>query len=89
MNVTGNELAGQKVRIYPVTRIQGRADIEVLFDPHHNVAEARFRALDYRGTDRMAVGMPAQRVPQVLSTLSVLEMRHLIRRLSGTTVLRP
>lgn len=27
-------------------------------------------------------------VPQVLSTLSVLEMRHLVRRLSGTTVLR-
>ena len=28
------------------------------------------------------------RVAQVLSTLSVLEMRHLIRRLSGTTVIR-
>jgi DNA processing protein len=28
-------------------------------------------------------------VPQVLSTLSVLEMRHLVRRLSGTTVMRP
>ncbi|HEY5492985.1 MAG TPA: nickel-dependent hydrogenase large subunit [Candidatus Anoxymicrobiaceae bacterium] len=68
INVTGDDLTGQKVRIYPVTRIQGRADIEVLFDPHHNVAEARFRALDYRGTDRMAVGMPALRVPQVLST---------------------
>ena len=27
-------------------------------------------------------------VPQVLSTLSVLEMRHLVRRLSGNTVLR-
>ncbi|MGA2063924.1 MAG: DNA-processing protein DprA [Thermoguttaceae bacterium] len=27
-------------------------------------------------------------VPQVLSTLSILEMRHLLRRLSGTTVLR-
>jgi DNA processing protein len=27
-------------------------------------------------------------VPQILSTLSVLEMRHLIRRLSGTTVIR-
>jgi len=27
-------------------------------------------------------------VPQILSTLSVLEMRHLVRRLSGTTVLR-
>jgi DNA processing protein len=32
-----------------------------------------------------ASGLP---VPQVLSTLSVLEMRHLIRRLSGATVVR-
>ncbi len=31
-------------------------------------------------------GLP---VPQVLSTISVLEMRHLIRRLSGSTVARP
>lgn len=31
-------------------------------------------------------GLP---VSQVLSTISVLEMRHLIRRLSGTTVIRP
>ena len=31
-------------------------------------------------------GLP---VAQVLSTISVLEMRHLIRRLSGTTVIRP
>ena len=30
-------------------------------------------------------GLP---VPQVLATISVLEMRHLIRRLSGTTVIR-
>ena len=30
-------------------------------------------------------GLP---VPRVLSTLSVLEMRHLVRRLSGTTVVR-
>ena len=30
-------------------------------------------------------GLP---MPQVLATLSVLEMRHLIRRLSGTTVIR-
>jgi DNA processing protein len=33
----------------------------------------------------VASGLP---VPQVLATLSVLEMRHLIRRLSGTTVIR-
>jgi len=33
----------------------------------------------------VASGLP---VPQVLATISVLEMRHLIRRLSGTTVIR-
>ena len=31
-------------------------------------------------------GLP---VPRVLSTISVLEMRRLVRRLSGTTVARP
>jgi DNA processing protein len=32
-----------------------------------------------------ATGLP---VPQVLSTISVLEMRHLIRRLSGSGIIR-
>jgi DNA processing protein len=32
-----------------------------------------------------ATGLP---VPQVLATISVLEMRRLVRRLSGTTVMR-
>ena len=67
LNVSGSDLTGQKVRIYPVTRIQGRADIEVLFDPHHKVSEARFRALDFRGIESMTSGMPAQRAPQVIS----------------------
>jgi DNA processing protein len=35
------------------------------------------------------VAATALPVAQVLATLSVLEMRHLIRRLSGTTVMRP
>ena len=34
------------------------------------------------------VGSTGLSVPQVLSTISVLEMRHLIRRLSGATVVR-
>jgi len=67
MRVSGDELTGQRVRIYPVTRIQGRADIEVLFDPHHKVQEARFRALDYRGIEKMTLGMSPLRVPAVLS----------------------
>lgn len=51
----------------PVTRITGRADIEVLFAPQGEVAGARFRALDFRGFERIVTGMPAFRVPQVVS----------------------
>ena len=69
-NLEGSEESGgQKVRLYPVTRIQGRADIEVVFTPDHEVSEARFRALEVRGLDRLVVGMPAPRVPQVLSRI--------------------
>jgi len=67
MSVSGDELTGQRIRIYPVTRIVGRADIEVLFDPHHKVQEARFRALDYRGIEQMTRGMSALRVPNVMA----------------------
>lgn len=63
------EWTGQKVRIYPVTRIQGRADIEVFFTPHQEPRGARFRALEYRGFEEMVLGMPVLRVPPVLSRL--------------------
>ena len=62
-----SDLGGSKVRIYPVTRITGRADVEVLFSSDGTVEEARFRALEYRGLDRMAVGLHAFRAPALLS----------------------
>lgn len=63
------ELGVQKVRIYPVTRIQGRADIELLFTPHQKISEARFRCLEFRGMERLMVSEPALRAPQVISRL--------------------
>lgn len=56
-----------KVRIYPVTRIFGRAEIEVLFSPEQQVSGARLRALESRRIDRMVQGMPAVRAPYVVS----------------------
>jgi coenzyme F420-reducing hydrogenase alpha subunit len=60
------DLGGQKVRLYPVTRIHGRADIEVLFDPDHKVTEARFRGLESRGMEDLVTSVPALRAPEVL-----------------------
>ncbi len=62
-----SDLGGQRVRVYPLTRIMGRADIEVVFAADQEVLEARFRALEYRGFEQMVLGMPAHRVPSFLS----------------------
>lgn len=61
------DLGGQTVRVYPLTRIMGRADIEVAFASGHEVLDARFRALEYRGFEQMVVGMPAFRAPSLMS----------------------
>lgn len=63
------DLGGHKVRVYPVTRIMGRADIEVVFSPDQQVTEARFRAMEYRGFEQMVVGLPAFRAPAFLSRI--------------------
>lgn len=60
---------GDRVRIYPVTRIRGRADIEVSFTPNQEVVAARLRGLDFRGFEQLVAGMHAYRVPQVTSRI--------------------
>lgn len=63
------EFSLQKVRIYPVTRIGGRGDIEVIYTPHQQVAEARFRALEARRFELAVLGLPAVRAPQVMARI--------------------
>lgn len=61
------EYMAQKVRLYPLTRVHGRAEIEVLFTDDQRVSGARVRALESRRIDDVAVGMPAVRVPHVVA----------------------
>jgi len=75
--------------VHPTPRENGRPihhPAELLLNPTEQAV------LDAIGADPIeidqivrATGLP---VPRVLATLSVLEMRHLIRRLSGSTVVR-
>jgi len=62
-----DEFDAEKLRIYPVTRIDGRADIEVLFASDGKVSGARFRGLEVRGLEHLVHGLPALRAPQVVS----------------------
>jgi len=63
------ENSADRVRIYPVTRIGGRADIEVIFTPSHEVNEARFRALKNRNFEGIVQGIHYSRVPLILSRI--------------------
>ena len=67
-DVAGSEeFSGQKVRLYPVTRIQGRADIELSFTPDQEVRAVRFRALEKRGMEGLVTRLPVMRAPAVMS----------------------
>lgn len=68
---------GQVIR-HPAELLLNELERQVLAAIHSEAT-----AIDQIVSD---TGLP---VAQVLSTLSVLEMRRLVRRLSGTTVLRP
>lgn len=63
------DLGGERVRVHPLTRIQGRADIEIQFSPDQRVNLARFRALEFRGFEEMATGIAAFRAPSLLSRI--------------------
>jgi F420-non-reducing hydrogenase large subunit len=63
------ELGGERVRVHPLTRIQGHADIEIQLTPDGKVIEARFRALEFRGFEEMATGIAAFRAPSLLSRI--------------------
>ncbi|MDD5747607.1 MAG: nickel-dependent hydrogenase large subunit [Actinomycetota bacterium] len=59
--------SGRTVRIYPLTRIPGRADIQILFSHNEEVEEARFRVLKSRKLENIVRGMPCSYAPLILS----------------------
>ena len=77
----------------PLVEATPREDGQVIHHPAELMLnELEQEVLSAIGSDPTPVdqivadsGLP---VPRVLSTISVLEMRHLVRRLSGTTVVR-
>jgi coenzyme F420-reducing hydrogenase alpha subunit len=68
VTISGSEeLNPQAVSIYPVTRVMGKAEIEISFTPQQKVAGARLRALEARRFEDLVIGTPAVRAPQLVS----------------------
>lgn len=78
----------------PLVEAAPRDDGQVIHHPAELLLnEVEQQVLSAIGTEATPIDQIAAEtelpIPQVLATLSALEVRHLIRRLSGTTVVRP
>jgi F420-non-reducing hydrogenase large subunit len=59
----------RRVRIDPVTRIEGHGAVEIFLDEHGEVANAYLQVPELRGFERLCVGRPAEEMPRITSRI--------------------
>lgn len=65
--------------VCPVTRVEGRAQVELFLDEHGEVAEAYFVVPELRGFERLCLGRPVEEMPTLTSRICGLcpEAHHM------------
>ena len=59
----------RRVTVCPVTRVEGRAQVELFLDEHGEVAEAYFVVPELRGFERLCLGRPVEEMPALTSRI--------------------
>lgn len=59
----------KKITINPVTRIEGHAKISVFVDDRNRVENVFFQATEFRGYEKILLGLPMEEVPRIVSTI--------------------
>lgn len=59
----------KKVTVNPVTRIEGHAKISVFLDDKNGVENVFFQATEFRGYEKLLLGLPMEEVPRIVSTI--------------------
>jgi len=69
----------RRVTICPVTRVEGRAEVEIFLDGSGEVAEAYFVVPELRGFEKLCVGRPVEEMPSFTSRICGLcpEAHHM------------
>jgi len=57
------------IRISPITRIEGHAEIVIRLDEEGNVADSKFNTLSLRGFEKFVEGTPAEELPRIVSRI--------------------
>lgn len=72
-------MAGQRIVIDPVTRIEGHAKITIHLDDEGGVADARFHVAEFRGFERFCVGRPFWEMPGITARIcGICPVSHLM-----------
>jgi F420-non-reducing hydrogenase large subunit len=59
----------KRIRIDPITRLEGHGKIEIFLDEHGNVANAYFQTPELRGFEQFCVGRRAEDLPAITSRI--------------------
>jgi len=59
----------KRIRIDPITRLEGHGKIEIFLDTQGNVANAYLQIPELRGFERFCVGRPAEEMPRITSRI--------------------
>ncbi len=64
-----SQATGRRIRIEPVTRLEGHGKIEIFLDGHGAVERAYFQVPELRGFEKFAQGRQAEDMPQITSRI--------------------
>jgi coenzyme F420-reducing hydrogenase alpha subunit len=59
----------RKIKIDPITRIEGHARVEVDIDNDNNVTSAIFKVMDFRGFEQFLCGMQVEMMPTMTARI--------------------
>jgi NAD-reducing hydrogenase large subunit len=74
-----SENKGKTIVIDPVTRIEGHAKISIFLDENHEVTDARFHVVEFRGFEKFCEGRPMYEMAGITSRIcGICPVSHLL-----------
>jgi len=72
-------MAEKKIRIDPITRIEGHAEVVIQLNEDDSVREALFKVVEFRGFEKFTEGRPFYEMPQITSrACGICPVAHLL-----------
>ena len=58
-----------EIRITPVTRLEGHAQVRITLNAQNQVERAHFNVMELRGFEKFVEGLPVEEIPRVVTRI--------------------